>query len=148
MFHWLNSLLHWFRPADAGAEGEALAADFLRRERGFRLVARNWRNPRDRRDEIDLIGRIDGVLVFVEVKARSADALVPGYYAVNARKKRILLRTCMAYLKQLRPAVATFRFDVVEVSLAPKDATGRASAPEILHFENVPLFPKHFRGGR
>ena len=135
----------WLRPTDAGAEGEKLAADFLRRERGFRLVARNWRNPRDRRDEIDLVCRDGEVLVFVEVKARSADALVPGYYAVNARKKRVLLRVCTAYLRRLRPPPVTFRLDVVEVT---RPAAGSAAAPVILHFENVPLFPKHFRGGR
>lgn len=145
MFHWLSSLFGWLRRTDAGAEGEALAADFLRRQHGYRIVARNWRNPRDRRDEIDLICRDGEVLVFVEVKARSAAALVPGYYAVNARKKRVLLRVCTAYLKQLRPPPRTFRLDVVEVGLP---AAGGAEAPAILHFENVPLFPKHFRGGR
>ncbi len=121
-----------------------MAATFLSRERGFTIVTRNWRNPRDRRDEIDLVCRDGDVLVFVEVKARSAGALVPGYYAVNARKKRVLLRVCTAYLRQLRPAPATFRLDVVEVAL-PTTADG--GVPEILHFENIPLFPKHFHPG-
>lgn len=145
MFHWLSRLLGWLRRPDAGAAGEALAADFLRRERGYRILARNWRNPRDRRDELDLVCRDGEVLVFVEVKARRADALVPGYYAVTRRKKRVLRRTCTAYLQQLRPPPRTFRFDIVEVGLP---AAGGTAAPAILHFENVPLFPKHFRGGR
>lgn len=145
MFRWLSSLLGWFRPADAGRAGEALAADFLRRERGYAIVTSNWRNPRDRRDEIDLICRDGEVLVFVEVKARGAAALVPGYYAVDGRKKRVLLRTCRAYLGRLRTPPRTFRFDIVEVSLPEPGAPGE---PAILHFENVPLFPKHFRGGR
>lgn len=130
------------RPAgESGAAGERTAAEWLERRRGFRIVARNWRNPRDRREEIDLICLDEAVLVFVEVKARAAGALVPGYHAVDARKKRVLQRAARAYLGQLREKPLTFRFDVVEV------AQGRngAGAEEVLHFENIPLFPKNFR---
>ena len=145
MFGWLQRLFS--RPGtpagSRGETGEQLAADFLRRERGFTLVARNWRSPRDRRDELDLVCRDGEVLVFVEVKTRTAGARVPGYYAVDRRKKRALLRASEAYLAQLAERPRTFRLDVVEVALAA-DATG--PAPQVLHFENIPLFPKHYRG--
>lgn len=81
------------------------------------------------------------VLVFVEVKARAADALVPGYYAVGPKKRRVLLRAAKAYLRQLRERPRTFRFDVVEIGLPGAEA-GEA---RVLHFSNVPLFPKGFR---
>ncbi|MEO6568676.1 MAG: YraN family protein, partial [Opitutaceae bacterium] len=100
-----------------GERGERAAADWLTRERGLRVIARNWRNPRDRRDEIDLVCRDGDVLVFIEVKARVAGALVPGFYAVDARKKRVLRRTIDAYLALLRVKPNTFRFDVVEVTV-------------------------------
>jgi putative endonuclease len=125
--------------------GEALAARFLRRERGYEIVARNWRNPRDRREELDLICRDGAVLVFVEVKARSEGSLVPGYHAVDWRKKRVLLRACAAYLRQLRPPPTTYRLDVVEVVLPRGDGS---DVPVVNHFENIPLFPKHHRPGR
>ena len=131
---------------NAGDRGERLAAAWLKRERHFMIVARNWRSPRDRRDEIDLVCRDADVLVFVEVKARSADALVPGYHAIDERKKRALRRGIEAYLAQLRPKPRTFRFDVVEVSFAANAKNTPPAAPEILHFENVPLFSKYFRG--
>ncbi len=131
---WLNRLFALFRPADAGQRGERAAADFLRTQRGFTIVVRNWRNPRDRRDELDLVCRDGEVLVFVEVKARKAGALVPGFYAVDQRKKRVLRRTIQAYLGRLGGAPRTYRLDVVEVAL-PADG----SAPEILHFANIPL---------
>ncbi len=126
----------------AGAEGERLAADFLRKQNGYKIVARNWRSPHDRRDEIDLICRDQAVLVFVEVKTRSAHALVSGYHAINQAKKRILLRACTAYLRALGSAATppTFRFDIVEVS-----HNGDGAAPEVRHFENVPLFSKDRR---
>ncbi len=69
--------------ARAGVEGERLAARFLRKQNGYKIVARNWRSPRDRRDEIDLVCRDGLTLVFVEVKTRAADALVSGYHAVD-----------------------------------------------------------------
>lgn len=132
------------RESDTGSgdRGERAAATWLKRERSFAIVARNWRSPRDRREEIDLVCRDGEVLVFVEVKARAAGALVPGYHAVDERKKRVLRRAIEAYLQQLPEKPHTFRFDVVEVS----HRTGATTPPEILHFENVPLFSKYFRG--
>ena len=93
MLSWLQRILG---TGTAGDRGERLAAAWLRRERGFTIVARNWRSPRDRRDEIDLVARDGEVMVFVEVKTRGADALVPGYYAVDDRKKRVLRRAAQA----------------------------------------------------
>jgi putative endonuclease len=146
MLSWLKGLFGGALAEDAGARGERLAAEWLRRERGFTVIARNWRSPRDRRDELDLVCRDGGVLVFVEVKTRAAGALVPGVHAVDARKKRVVRRAATAYLAGLGGTVRTFRFDVVEVVLAAAGAKGPGAVAEILHFENVALFPKHFRG--
>lgn len=138
MLSWLKDI---FTTTDAGGQGERIAAEWLQRERGFTIVARNWRSPRDRRDEIDLVGRDGEALVFVEVKTRAADALVPGFHAVDARKKRVLRRAAEAYLAGLAEKPLTFRLDVVEVVLV-----GAAGGPEVLHFENIALFAKHYRG--
>lgn len=150
MLAWLNDVWMKFaapsgktpEAAAAGARGEAAAAEFLAKRHGFAIVARNWRSARDRRDEIDLIARDGDVLVFVEVKARSADALVPGYYAVDRRKKRVLQRAVHAYLSALSAPPRTFRFDVVEVALSDR------LPPQCMHFENVPLFPKGYHVAR
>jgi putative endonuclease len=143
MLTWFRELFPWGgrrrTPAEErGAAGERLAAEFLHARRGFRIVVRNWRNPRDHRQEIDLVCRDGEVLVFVEVKTRPASALVPGYYAVNRRKKQVLRRAIHAYLTQLRLRPRTFRFDVAEV------ITGGPTPPQVLHFQNVPLFPKGY----
>jgi putative endonuclease len=141
MLAWLKKILR-AAPADAGRQGERLAAAWLRRERRFAIVARNWRSPRDRRDELDLVCRDGEALVFVEVKTRGAAALVPGVHAIDARKQRVLRRAAAAYLAGLREKPRTIRFDVVEVALPAKGAAGE---PQVTHFENVTLFPKHFR---
>ncbi len=127
-----------------GAREERLAARWLRRERDFQLVARNWRNPQDEREEIDLVGRVGETVVFVAVKARAAGALVPGYFAVDARKRRVLRRAIKAYLAGLRSRPRTFRFDIVEI-VGPE--SGTRAGPTVLHFENVPLFSKYYRAG-
>ena len=144
MFTWLKSLWTRLRPGGAGARGELLARRHLESIVGMRIIAANWRNPRDRREELDLVALDGDALVFVEVKTRVADALVSGYHAVNQRKKRVVQRAARAYLRGLNPVPRTVRFDIVEVALPRK---GGAGAPEVRHFANVPLFPKHFRPG-
>ena len=138
-FRRLQNLFLAARSRSTGVRGEMLAAAHLRR-RGYAVVTRNWRNPRDRREEIDLVCRDGAVLVFVEVKSRGAGALVPGYYAVDRRKRRVLRRAIGSYLCRLRPAPRTFRFDVVEV-------TWRGREGEVRHFENVALFSRYYRRG-
>ena len=128
--------------AAAGAKGEQAAADFLQARHGFKIVTRNWRSPRDQRDEIDLVCRDAEVLVFVEVKARAEGALVSGYLAVDDRKKRALRRAVHAYLGALAAPPRTFRFDVVEVTLSAR------LPPQVMHFENAPLFPKGYHVAR
>lgn len=149
MIRWLKSLWTRLSPADnpsasseAGARGEQAAADFLRVRQGYAIVTRNWRSPRDQRDEIDLVCRDGDVLVFVEVKARAEGALVSGYQAVDERKKRALRRAVQAYLGQLTPPPRTFRLDIVEVTLS-----GRLPA-QVMHYENAPLFPKGYHLAR
>jgi putative endonuclease len=146
MLRLLQRIFGFNRPMMAGERGERHAAEWLERERGYAIVVRNWRNPRDRREEIDLVCRDRDVLVFVEVKARAPTALVPGYHAVDRRKKRVLKRAAETYLAQLGKKPRTFRFDVVEVSMPAVAPAGETATPEILHFENVPLFAKGFQG--
>lgn len=140
---WLQGLLgRWRRPGGGvatdvvGAMGEQAAAAYLRGEKGLAIVRRNWRHGRD---EIDLICRDEGALVFVEVKTRAAHSQVAGYHAVNRRKKKALWRASRAYIAQLVEKPLTIRFDIVEVEHVDGEQTA------LRHFENVPLFPKGYR---
>ena len=121
--------------AERGVFGEHLAADYCKRELGYKLIVRNWRN---KRDEVDLIC-IDGeVLVFIEVRARSEDALVSGYHSVGKRKKEVLQRAYKSYLKQLHNPPKYFRFDIIDVAIS-KGGSGK-----VRHYANIPLFHKHY----
>ena len=121
--------------ARIGRYGEARAGRHLRRKLGFEIVHRNWRNPGNRREEIDLVCRDKGALVFVEVKTRAEGALVSGFHAVDRRKRRALGRAIRSFLALAPAKPKTFRLDVVEV-----ETGGR-----VLHFRNVELFSKHYR---
>ncbi|MDR1595676.1 MAG: YraN family protein [Puniceicoccales bacterium] len=119
-------------PTDYGKIGEDLAVRFLKRKQ-FLVLCRNWTFDRG---EIDIVAldRNCGVLVFVEVKLRSCESLVPGYFAVNKKKKEILRRTCRAYLRKFTRCGVSYRFDVIEIRMR------NGKNYQILHYENVKLF--------
>lgn len=122
--------------SERGRFGEDRAADFCRRQLGYRLIARNWRSGRD---ELDLICRDGAVLVFIEVRARDASALVSGYHSIGPKKKKALQRAAKSYLNQLQSPPKHVRFDVIDIALA------EGSTGELHHYANVPLFSKHYQ---
>lgn len=121
--------------AARGQFGEDLAADYCQRNLGYRVVARNWRC---KRDELDIICLDSEVLVFVEVRARAAGALVGGFHSIRAHKKKVLLRGCKAYINQLQNPPKHFRFDIIDVSISNQ------GEGNVRHYSNVPLFSKHY----
>ena len=121
--------------AERGQYGEDLAADYCKRTLGFKVIARNWRH---KRDELDIVCLDAGVLVFVEVRARAASALVGGYHSIDTHKKRVLQRGSKAYINQLQNPPKHVRFDVIDVSLSDE------GEGDVRHYGNVPLFSKHY----
>lgn len=119
-----------------GRLGEEQAAEFLRREKGFHIVQRNWRAGKD---EIDLLAWDGPVLVLIEVKTRQTESLVPARVAVNRDKKAALRRAFFQYVKTLATRPRAVRFDIVEVYLAV------GTPCPVRHYPNIPLFGKHFR---
>ncbi|MFH1066926.1 MAG: YraN family protein [bacterium] len=98
---------------ESGVYGERVAEAFLRRK-GYKILARNYET---KWGEIDLVCRHQKVLVFVEVKARDEKTLDRPSRAVDASKRRRLMRTAYAYLAELPERDMPTRFDVVEVYL-------------------------------
>ena len=113
----------------AGAWGEALAAEYLRKKR-YTVVAAGYRC---RYGEIDLIVQDKKHLVFVEVKLRkSADFAAAMEYVDRHKQDRIRITASM-YLSQ-NPTKLQPRFDVIEI-YAP-DGT-QTQHPEIRHMEDA-----------
>jgi len=97
-----------------GTLGEQLAAEHLRKN-GYKILYRNFRAPHG--GEVDLVCRDKrhDELVFIEVKTRSTEDYGQPFEAVDARKRRLILRGAMTWLKMLDLPDITFRFDIVEV---------------------------------
>jgi Holliday junction resolvase-like predicted endonuclease len=124
--------------------GERAAERFLR-ALGYRVIARNWRSPRDRRDEADLLARSpDGAsLVIVEVKRASGPWDPLG--RVDSRKKEVLWRLLLdleeaatggvpdsrGYPPGLR-TVRTIRVDLVAVEGDGRGAVVRTHVDGVL----------------
>lgn len=94
----------------AGREGEDEACRILR-ERGYRIVARNWSC---RFGEIDIIARDGDVLAFVEVKLRTRSDFGGASAAVTPRKQARMTAAARCFVAQTQADLPA-RFDVVAI---------------------------------
>lgn len=113
----------------AGAWGEAVAAEYLRKKR-YELVAAGYRC---RFGEIDLIVKDRKFLVFVEVKLRKSSTFAKALEYVDRRKQDKLRITASMFLSQ-NPTNLQPRFDVIEI-YAPEGPQTRE--PQIYHLEDA-----------
>jgi putative endonuclease len=111
-----------------GMEGEDAALFYLIRK-GYTVVARRWSSG-DAPGDVDLIAWQGPMLVFVEVKTRTARDATPAEVAVDSHKRAILRRLARQYVRQLPQETAPpVRFDVIGVYLVP------GAEKEFVHFE-------------
>lgn len=101
---------------DRGQAGEQAVADALERQ-GYEIVARNYHS---RCGEIDIIAEKDGLLAFVEVKARNPRSKGTPAEAVTPAKQKKLIETAMLYLQESQSGLQP-RFDVAEVYFEGKE---------------------------
>src|SRR5690606_8733034 len=111
-------------PARRGRAAEEAAAALLQQQ-GWQILRRNYRT---RRGEIDLIARDGATIAFVEVKARRAGE-TSSLEAVDARKRRRIVRAALEFLASRRLRGVAVRFDVVTVVLG---CDGRPQAARVL----------------
>lgn len=103
-----------------GLRGEKRAERYLRRA-GLSTIARRFSTPAG---EIDLIMRDGDTIVFVEVKTRSDDRLADPEHAVNASKRRKLVRCARCFVNERKLHDRPCRFDIVSVIMPTEgDAT-------------------------
>lgn len=108
-----------------GPLAEQLAADYLERS-GFRIHARNWR-PGTGTGELDIVASERGVLVFVEVKARSSDAFGAPERAIGEEKRRRMGAAARRFCRVHAHGPRLVRFDTVSVLWpGPLDQPGTA----------------------
>ncbi len=113
----------------AGAWGETLAAEYLRKKK-YKLLAAGYRC---RFGEIDLIAADRKYLLFVEVKLRKSEDFALAREFVDVRKQARLRSTAEMYLAQ-NPTRLQPRFDVIEI-YAPQGI--ETKDPKINHLEGA-----------
>ena len=109
-----------------GRWGEDLAVDYLVRN-GIEILQRNWRY---KHTEIDIIGKEDGVLVFIEVKTRAYTTFGRPEEMVGERKRQLLIHAASIYSMQSEHDWE-IRFDIIGIVGQP----GRIE--EIQHFKDA-----------
>lgn len=110
---------------EKGKAGEQLAADYLEKN-GYVIVERNYRY---KRSEIDIIAEHEGVLVFVEVKARSSSNFGMPEEAVGEAKARKLMEGAENYILET-DWKGDIRFDIISIML-------KMPSTEIAHFQDA-----------
>ena len=113
----------------AGAWGEAIAWEYLRKKR-YSLEASGYRC---RFGEIDLIVSNKKYLAFVEVKLRKSGDFAKAMEFVDFRKQNRLRTTASLYLSE-HPTELQPRFDVIEIYAPEGTATKK---PRIYHMEDA-----------
>jgi putative endonuclease len=97
---------------ELGRRGEDLAAATYR-QRGYEIVARNWRAGR--LGELDLVLARGPELVVCEVKTRSSSRFGTPFEAVDIRKQRRIRTLTAEFLAASGARPAVVRFDVAAV---------------------------------
>ena len=106
-----------------GRRAEQLAAQFLRAA-GCEILECNYRR---RLGELDIVARVEGVLVVAEVRTRASAAYGGAAASVNRAKQRRITRAAQQLLQQRSElAQLPVRFDVLIVN----DPYGAAPAIE------------------
>ena len=104
-----------------GKDGEDRAEQFLQ-EKGFEIVARNYRF---KRSEIDLIVQKENWLVFVEVRLRNSTAYGHPEETISQAKRKKVMEGAAHYLEETKWS-GNVRYDIVAI-------TGK----EVAHFEDA-----------
>ena len=93
-----------------GNLGEDFAAEVLTRM-GWKILYRNYYTPYG---ELDIVADANGVLSFVEVKARKTGSMVRPAEAVGRTKQKRIARSAICYMME-HPCGLQPRFDVFEI---------------------------------
>jgi putative endonuclease len=97
--------------------------------KGLRTLTRNYRC---KMGELDLVMvDTDGSIVFVEVRSRAKEGLVPPEATITLAKRAHISQTARFFLATHKIEDRPLRFDVVTLVL------GRSGPPQIQHFPNA-----------
>ena len=94
-----------------GSIGEDMAVEFLK-SRGVKILERNYQN---RFGEIDIIGREDNTLLFIEVKYRKNESFGYPREAVGFAKREKIRKMARFFLNENHYYHYNIRFDCIGI---------------------------------
>jgi TIGR00252 family protein len=94
-----------------GSIGEDMAVEFLK-SRGVKILERNYQN---RFGEIDIIGREDNTLLFIEVKYRKNESFGYPLEAVGFAKREKIRKMARFFLNENHYYHYNIRFDCIGI---------------------------------
>lgn len=111
---------------DFGLRGESLAKEYLLKK-GYSILEVNYRVSNA---EVDIIAKLNKLVVFVEVKARRRSNYGNPEIAVNREKRNNMKRVARSYIG-LHRIKGEVRFDIISIIM------DQNSEVEITHFEDA-----------
>ena len=116
------------KPKDRLARaGEDAAVHYLLSQ-GYMVLHRNIRFPEG---ELDIVGRLERTLIFVEVKTRRSEQFGQPYESVSEKKQRRQAAMASRFLSLCRLRGVAVRFDILSIVLPPGEP------PKIEHVQNA-----------
>jgi putative endonuclease len=113
-----------------GSIGEKIAEEYLRKEKGYRVITKNYTCPLG---EIDIIVSDGKMLVFVEVRTSSMPSAAYAEESIGHHKQKKLRQLASYYLKAKKLGECLCRFDAVIVLIEKETFQVR----ELKHFKNA-----------
>ena len=101
-----------------GIKGEGIAASYLEKIQGYKILHRNYRCVFG---EMDIVAKDHDVLSFVEVKTRGSEEFGLPQESVNKKKQHQLSKVALEFLNRYKVHHMKARFDVVAVYLLPQE---------------------------
>lgn len=112
---------------ELGIWGEDLASRYLM-ENGVTIINKNIRTPYG---EIDLVGEMDGLILFVEVKTRRWCSYGFPEESVNRKKAEHMVNSASSFMQKREKDYQPWRIDVVSVLI------GKNNSVNIKWFKNA-----------
>lgn len=95
-----------------GEKGELEAQEYLKLK-GYELLETNWRYSRA---EIDIIAKVEEILVFIEVKTRSYEYYGAPEDSISAGKEALIIDAAQRYMESIGYDWQ-IRFDIISIIL-------------------------------
>lgn len=118
----------WTSRAQVGKWGEDKAAEYLK-DKGYKIIARHFTH---RIGELDIVAKLDGRIIFVEVKTRTSARFGTPEDAIGWSKQDKLRRTANVYMLKHRLYDTPYQIDSVAVMYDPSACT-----VAVRHLQNV-----------